>query len=85
MRGLGPKFEASVLLALEAGATQVAPRLRLPAAIELGEALAAGLRERAPADARIELAGSARRMVDAVKDIDLVATTDPPGGTDWTT
>ncbi len=48
VRGLGPKFEASVLLALEAGATQAAPRLRLPAAIELGEALTAGLRERAP-------------------------------------
>jgi DNA polymerase (family X) len=78
VRGLGPKFEASVLLALQAGATQVAPRLLLPAAIELGEALAAGLRERAPADARVELAGSARRMVDAVKDIDLIATTDEP-------
>ncbi len=78
VRGLGPKFEASVLLALEAGATQDAPRLRLPAAIELGEALAAGLRERAPEDAQIELAGSARRMVDAVKDIDLIATTAEP-------
>jgi DNA polymerase (family X) len=78
VRGLGPKFEASVLLALDAGATQAAPRLRLPAAIELGEALAAGLRERAPDDARIERAGSARRMVDAVKDIDLIATTAEP-------
>lgn len=78
VRGLGPKFEASVLLALEAGATQAAPRLLLPAAIELGEALVGGLRERAPADARIELAGSARRMVDAVKDIDLIATTTEP-------
>jgi DNA polymerase (family 10) len=78
VRGLGPKFEASVLLALEAGATQAAPRLLLPAAIELGEALAAGLREHAPSDTRVELAGSARRRVDAVKDIDLIATTAEP-------
>ncbi len=78
VRGLGPKFEANVLAALEAGATRAAPRLLLPAAIELGEALIAGLRADAPKDARIELAGSARRMVDAVKDIDLIATTTEP-------
>ncbi len=78
VRGLGPKFEANVLTALEAGATQSAPRLLLPAALEQGEALIAGLREGAPKDAKIELAGSARRMVDAVKDIDVVATTTQP-------
>ena len=78
VRGLGPKFEANVLSALEAGATQRASRLLLPKAIELGEALIAGLRADAPPDARIELAGSARRMVDAVKDIDLIATTTEP-------
>jgi DNA polymerase (family 10) len=78
VRGLGPKFEASVLAALEAGATQSAPRLLLPAALEQGQALVDGLREAAPKDAQIELAGSARRMVDAVKDIDVVATTAQP-------
>jgi DNA polymerase (family X) len=78
VRGLGPKFEANVLAALEATSTRAAPRLLLPAAIELGEALIAGLREGAPGDAEIELAGSARRMMDAVKDIDLVATTAQP-------
>lgn len=78
VRGLGPKFEANVLSALEAGAAQRAPRLLLPKAIELGEALVAGLRADAPSDARIELAGSARRMVDAVKDIDLIATSTEP-------
>ncbi len=78
VRGLGPKFEANVLSALEAGAAQRASRLLLPRAIELGEALIAGLRADAHADARIELAGSARRMVDAVKDIDLIATTTEP-------
>jgi DNA polymerase (family X) len=78
VRGLGPKFEASVLAALEAGATWSAPRLLLPAALEQGQALVDGLREGAPKDAQIELAGSARRMVDAVKDIDVVATTTQP-------
>jgi DNA polymerase (family 10) len=78
VRGLGPKFEAHVLAALEAGTTQSAPRLLLPAAIEQGQALIAGLRERAAKDAKIELAGSARRMADSVKDIDLIATTASP-------
>jgi DNA polymerase (family 10) len=78
VRGLGARFEANVLAALDAASTRAAPRLLLPAAIELGEALIAGLRERAPGDAKIELAGSARRMVDAVKDIDVIATTAQP-------
>ncbi|HEY7960494.1 MAG TPA: PHP domain-containing protein [Solirubrobacteraceae bacterium] len=78
VRGLGPKFEANVLSALEESFNRAAPRLLLPAAIELGEALIAGLRENAPADATIELAGSTRRMVDAVKDIDVIATTAEP-------
>ncbi|MFI5009488.1 MAG: DNA polymerase/3'-5' exonuclease PolX [Solirubrobacterales bacterium] len=78
VRGLGPKFEANVLGALDAASTERVPRLLLPAAIELGEALIAGLRANAPPDAKIELAGSARRMVDAVKDIDVIATTAHP-------
>ena len=79
VRGLGPKFEANVLAALEDGAgAGGAPRLLLPKAIDLGEALVAGLRENAPRDAHIELAGSARRLADSVKDIDIVATTSEP-------
>ncbi len=63
------------------GRTQARPglssprRVLLPAAIELGEALAAGLREHGPRDARVQLAGSTRRGVESVKDIDLVAVT----------
>jgi DNA polymerase (family X) len=53
-------------------------RLLLPAAIELGETLAAGLREHGPPDAHVQLAGSARRGADSVKDIDLIATTTEP-------
>ncbi len=79
VRGLGAKFEAAVLAALESGATErPAVRMLLPRALELGEALVAGLIERAPADARIQLAGSARRAVDSVKDIDIIATTAEP-------
>jgi DNA polymerase (family 10) len=82
VRGLGPKFEQSVLEALEQlGGGEVertAPRVLLPRAIELGEALIAGLREGGPEDAHIEIAGSARRLVDAVKDLDLIATTSMP-------
>jgi DNA polymerase (family 10) len=79
VRGLGPKFEANVLAALEddAGGRGTA-RLLLPKAIDLGEALITGLREGAPEDARIELAGSARRLADSVKDIDIIATTTEP-------
>jgi DNA polymerase (family X) len=88
VRGLGAKFEEKVLEALdelaadgvsvdELGQVGIRPprRALLPAAIELGEALAAGLREHGPPDARVQLAGSARRGVDSVKDIDLVAAT----------
>jgi DNA polymerase (family X) len=88
VRGLGAKFEAKVIEALdelaadgvstdELGQAGVRSprRVLLPAAIELGEALAAGLREHGPSDARVQLAGSARRGVESVKDIDLVAVT----------
>ncbi len=88
VRGLGAKFEAKVLEALdelvadgmsvdELGQAGIrAPRRALlPAAIELGEALAAGLRDHGPPDAHVQLAGSARRGVESVKDIDLVAVT----------
>ncbi len=80
VRGLGAKFEQSVLAALDAGEAERAPaRLLLAPAIELGEQLAAGLRERsARADTAVALAGSARRLADSVKDIDLVAVTGAP-------
>jgi DNA polymerase (family X) len=79
VRGLGAKFEAGVLTALESGVTErPAARVLLPRAIEVGEALIAGLTERAPADAQIQLAGSARRAADSVKDVDLIATTTEP-------
>jgi DNA polymerase (family 10) len=82
VRGFGAKFEASVLAALDAlpahPAEQPAARVLLAKAIEIAEALAAELSERGPSDARVEIAGSARRAVDSVKDLDLIATTSEP-------
>ncbi|HYM45963.1 MAG TPA: DNA polymerase/3'-5' exonuclease PolX [Solirubrobacteraceae bacterium] len=82
VRGLGPKFEEGVLGALERAAAHPdergSARLLLPQALELGEALARGLTERAGAGASVRVAGSARRMVDSVKDIDLIAVTSRP-------
>ncbi len=79
VRGLGPKLEQNVLAALEQGAGERRPaRLLLPKAIELGEELAAGLSERGGSDTHVQLAGSARRQADSVKDIDLIAVTTRP-------
>jgi DNA polymerase (family 10) len=81
VRGLGPKFEASVLAGLEALDAQPEgrrARLLLPRAIEIGEALAAGLERLGGAGTHVQLAGSARRLADSSKDIDLIATTAKP-------
>jgi DNA polymerase (family 10) len=79
VRGLGPKFEASVLAALEAGAAErAAPRILLSKATAIAEALIAGLSERGGARTHVALAGSARRQADTVKDLDLIATTPNP-------
>ncbi|HEY2140738.1 MAG TPA: DNA polymerase/3'-5' exonuclease PolX [Solirubrobacteraceae bacterium] len=76
VRGLGPKFETSVLMALEAGmAEHTARRVLLPRALEIGEALASGLSARGAPGTEVRVAGSARRMADSVKDIDLIAVT----------
>src|SRR5919202_1168669 len=76
--GFGAKAEENVLAALSAGADG-RPRARviLSRALELAEPIAARLREH-PAAIRVELAGSARRMVDTVKDLDVVAASGDP-------
>ncbi len=79
VRGLGPKLEERVLAALEQGAGErPAPRLLLPAAVELGEQLAKDLAARGGSETEVLLAGSARRQADSVKDIDLIAVTNRP-------
>ncbi|MGZ4269549.1 MAG: DNA polymerase/3'-5' exonuclease PolX [Solirubrobacteraceae bacterium] len=79
VRGFGAKFEEQVLAAFAAGvAERPKPRTLLPRALEIAEAIIAPLREH-PASGRVELAGSARRLADSVKDLDIIATASDPG------
>jgi DNA polymerase (family 10) len=78
VKGFGPKFEEMVLAAFEAGIPEEAqPRVLLPKALGIGEQIVAALRAH-PASERVELAGSARRGVDSVKDLDVIATASDP-------
>jgi DNA polymerase (family 10) len=72
LRGFGAKFEETMLAALDAGAAE-RPRGRvvLDRALAAGDALIDALRAFDPG-ARIELAGSARRRTESVKDLDVV-------------
>jgi DNA polymerase (family 10) len=78
LKGFGPKAEESILAALgAAGAGERVHRVVLDRALTVADALVPALRAH-PAAERVELAGSARRMVDSVKDLDVIATaTDP--------
>jgi DNA polymerase (family 10) len=79
LKGFGPKFEASVLSSLQAGmGSAPAQRVLLHRALNIGEALVDALRAH-PAALRVELAGSARRQADSVKDLDIIATATDPG------
>jgi DNA polymerase (family 10) len=78
LKGFGPKAEETLLATLDAH-DAAGPRVRvvLDRALAVGEQLVAALRAH-PASERVELAGSARRMTDSVKDLDVIATaTDP--------
>lgn len=78
LKGFGPKAEEGILAALAAGADgRAKPRLLLSKALSIAEALAAALREH-PACDRVEIAGSARRMAETCRDLDLVATASDP-------
>jgi DNA polymerase (family X) len=79
VRGFGPRFEEAVLAAFAAGVADAPrPRTLLHKALEAGDAIVEALRAHRASD-RVELAGSARRLVDAVKDLDVIATaSDPP-------
>jgi DNA polymerase (family 10) len=79
LKGFGPKAEEGILRALSvAGAGEKRQRVVLDQALAAGEQLVAALREH-PASERVELAGSARRMTDSVKDLDIIATASDPG------
>jgi DNA polymerase (family 10) len=79
LKGFGPKAEESILAAVSAaGAGERRVRFVLDRALAVGEQLVAALRAH-PASERVELAGSARRMTDSVKDLDVIATATDPG------
>ena len=78
LKGLGPKVEDNVLEALaRLGDEGPKQRLLLSAVLPVAEALAAELRANPAADA-VEIAGSARRLAETCKDIDLIATAADP-------
>ena len=78
LRGFGEKAEEALLAALDAHEeTGPARRVVLHRALAVGEELVAALRAD-PASDRVELAGSARRMTDSVKDLDIIATASDP-------
>jgi DNA polymerase (family 10) len=74
LKGFGPKAETSILAALEAaGAGERPTRFVLNRALAIADPFVAALREH-PASEQVQLAGSARRMTDSVKDLDVIAT-----------
>src|ERR687898_2449903 len=76
--GFGAKAQENVAAALAAGADgRPKARVLLSKALTVGEELVAALREH-PAALRVELAGSARRLADTVKDLDIVAASSDP-------
>ncbi len=78
VKGFGKKAEENVLAALAAGADgSPRERMLLSKALPVAEELVGVLREH-PAAIRVELAGSARRLSDTVKDVDIVAASSDP-------
>jgi DNA polymerase (family X) len=78
VKGFGRKAEENLLAAFAAGADgRPRDRMLLSKALPVGEELVEALREH-PAAIRVELAGSARRLADTVKDLDIVAASSDP-------
>ncbi|KKL44816.1 hypothetical protein LCGC14_2361890, partial [marine sediment metagenome] len=76
--GLGPKAEQNILEALEAARKRPpAERRLLSDMLPLAERIIVDLRAH-PAAGRVELAGSARRMTETCKDLDIIATSATP-------
>ena len=85
LKGFGPKAEETLLTAAQAALARAAAadetgsgtRIGLDRALTIADQLVAALREH-EASERVELAGSARRMTDSVKDLDVIATAHDP-------
>jgi DNA polymerase (family 10) len=78
LKGLGPKAEENIAAQLEKlGDEGPSERVLLSDALPIAERLAEVLREH-PASHTVDIAGSARRMAETCKDIDLIATASDP-------
>jgi DNA polymerase (family 10) len=76
--GLGPKAEQNIAASLAKHAEDgPAVRVLLSAVLAIGEQIVEHLRAHPAAD-RVEIAGSARRMTDTCKDLDIIATAHDP-------
>ncbi len=76
--GLGPKAEQNIAKALSRHVEEgPAQRVLLSAVLAIGEQIVDHLRKHPAAD-RVEIAGSARRMTDTCKDLDVIATSHDP-------
>ncbi len=76
--GLGPKAEQNIAASLAKHAEDgPAVRVLLSAVLATGEQIVEHLRAHPAAD-RVEIAGSARRMTDTCKDLDIIATAHDP-------
>ena len=74
LKGLGPKAEENIAAQLERlGDEGPSERVLLSDALPVAERLVEVLREH-PASAAVDVAGSARRLAETCKDIDLIAT-----------
>jgi len=81
VKGLGPRFEQSVLASIDRAEAQPpdrSGRVLAPRAREIGDAIVAGLLAGAGPEVQVLLAGSIRRCADSVKDIDIVAASEDP-------
>jgi len=78
LKGLGPKAEENIAAQLEKlGDEGPSERVLLSDALPIAERLAEVLREH-PASQAVDIAGSARRLAETCKDIDLIATASDP-------
>lgn len=74
LKGLGPKAEENIAAGLERlGTDGPAERVLLSDALPIAERIAADLREHPASDA-VAVAGSARRLAETCKDVDIIAT-----------
>jgi DNA polymerase (family 10) len=78
VKGFGPRFEVAMLEAIAAGhGDERSRRIPLHRVMETAGPIVEALRAH-PASDEVHVAGSARRMADSVKDLDIIATASDP-------